>query len=81
MRIRNDLTQNSQVEKLRDGRIHKWVNNGSYIQQIFISQAAIAAMHGTHKFSILVTVRLYSVSLVMPRHKKWRGIMLYPPNF
>ena len=19
--------------------------------------------------------------LIMPRHKKWRGIMLYPPNF
>ena len=19
--------------------------------------------------------------VIMPRHKKWRGIMLYPPNF
>ena len=21
------------------------------------------------------------ISIFMPRHKKWRGIMLYPPNF
>ena len=22
-----------------------------------------------------------SFQIIMPRHKKWRGIMLYPPNF
>ena len=42
--------------------------------------------------TILITVGLGPIALAvgageggldifMPRHKKWRGIMLYPPNF
>ena len=23
----------------------------------------------------------FNLCIFMPRHKKWRGIMLYPPNF
>ena len=26
-------------------------------------------------------LKMLSAAIFMPRHKKWRGIMLYPPNF
>ena len=36
-----------------------------------------------HKVSVSkwIFLNIQTYLIIMPRHKKWRGIMLYPPNF